>query len=63
MSSLELAARLLSNPTIAVGKFMIGVPVAGELLKVSGISTWVLGSPLIMHTPHFPYGYDVEPDH
>lgn len=63
MSILELAARLQSNPNVAVGKFVVGVPIAGQLLKVIGISTWVLGSPLVKLSPNFPYGYDVEPDH
>jgi len=61
--SLQLAARLLSDPTKAVGLFLVPTRVAGELLKLAGPdTTWDLGSPLIMHEPNFPFGYAVEPD-
>ena len=61
--SLRLAARLLSDPTKAVGLFEVPTRVAGELLRLAGPdTTWDLGSPLPMLSPHFPFGYAVEPD-
>jgi len=65
-SPIRLLARLNVTPDIAIGKWIgpLG-PLVAYLNYVPILDEWILSAVQTLPFPgaHFPYGYDVEPDH